>query len=661
MQASKRNNMLWVIATFTLALVPQLLRMPPAVAAMALLPLAWRVAAEINGWKPLPALVRHSLTVMGLAALFFSYGDLSGRRAAVSLLAVMLSMKLIECYRVRDARLVVSFSLFLCATQFLFAQGVMMPVYGAVTVIMALATLTRLQRAEAWGYQDRTAPPVRTSLFSELGFSLKLLAVALPTGLAFFMLFPRLASPLWGIPETTLDAKTGLSDSMSPGSIQQMFMDDSPAFRVTFDGEIPGQKDLYWRGPVFWNYDGRTWEDSFYSRSLLAERTPQPSQDAWSYTVTLEPNERKWLFALDYPVNRLPDSRLTVDFQIIRRDPVIQLHQYSMMSNPDFVDTPELPVTLRNQALSVPEGLNPETREQVERWRRETPNDRAFVQRVLTWFNQEPFHYSLEAPLLGRHAVDDFLFDTRTGYCEHYASAFAVMMRMAGIPARVVTGYQGGWYNALGDYVLVRQSDAHAWVEIWQPGLGWTREDPTAAVSPARVQRGSLDALPSPRHALDFAWLRSLRNGVDIAQQRWNDWVIEYGAEKQARLLSPLGFERLTPSMLVLILFTVIAIFSAIIFPLVLRLKGPTEKDPVRKAWRTFTRRLASAGFEASPAAGPMETAAQAARALPADASAIRKVAGLYSQSCYSPRPPSLQRLKKAVSDFRPAKKSAKM
>lgn len=655
----RNRTMLWVIATFALAMLPQLLRMPPVVAVMAIGPLAWRVAAEVRGWKPLPALLRHSLTVAGLAALYFSYGDLSGRRAAVSLLAVMLSLKLIECYRIRDARLVVSFSLFLCATQFLFAQGIVMPLYGGATVLLALATLTRLQRSEAWQYQQDQPPPVRASLLSEIGFSLRLLAVALPTGLALFMLFPRLATPLWGIPETTLDSKSGLSDSMSPGSIQQLFIDDSPAFRVTFDDAVPPQQDLYWRGPVFWNYDGHTWEDSFYSRNLPAEDLPPAATGSWTYTVTLEPNERKWLFALDYPVQNPADAKITVDYQIIRRDPVIQLLQYSMMSNPDFIDAAELPVALRQLTLDLPEDLNPETRALVERWRSATPGDEAFVQRVLTHFNEEPFHYSLEAPLLGRNAVDDFLFETRTGYCEHYASTFAVMMRMAGIPARIVTGYQGGWYNALGDYLLVRQSDAHAWVEVWLPGKGWTRQDPTAAVAPQRVNRGSLDALPSPRHVFDFTWLRQARNGVDIIQQRWNDWVVEYGAAQQARLFAPFGLGRMTPAKLVVVLFLVLAVFSAILVPLVLRIKGPAIKDPVRMAWSRFTRRLQDCGLEIAPSAGPMETADIASSHLPDNAAAIRRITGLYTRCRYAPGPPPLQELRQAVSDFRPAKKTS--
>jgi transglutaminase-like putative cysteine protease len=631
--------------------------MPLPVLAVVLAPLLWRIGSELREWRPLPALIRHSATVVALAALFLSYGDLSGRRAAVSLLTVMLSLKLVECYRIRDARLVICFSLFLCATQFLFAQGVLMPLYAAATVIMALVTLTRLQRAEAWRHEDKP-PKVKVSVFSELAFSLRLLALAVPIGLAFFILFPRLATPLWGIPDSTLDSKSGLSDSMSPGSIQTLFMDDSPAFRVQFSGPVPPIQELYWRGPVFWRYDGRTWKGDFYGRNIEAAPVPGPGERAWDYSVQLEPNERNWLFALDYPVSIPSDSRLTMDFQLIRERPVIQLIQYGIVSNPDFTDMPKLAAPLRFRALDLPENRNPRAWRLVQQWRLETPGDADFVQRVLDHFNQEPFNYSLEAPLLGADAVDEFLFDTRTGFCEHYASTFAVMMRMAGIPARVVTGYQGGWYSDLGNYLLVRQSDAHAWTEVWLDESGWTRVDPTSAVSPLRVQRGSFDALNSPRHLLDYYWLRSLRNSADVIQQRWNDWVIEYGAGRQAQLFASFGLEHMTPARLVGALFVVISVFSAIVFPIVLRIKGPGDKDPVQQVWQKFLRRLDKAGFRGQPSDGAIELGAAAALALPANAQAIQRIANLYTLSRYAPAPPPFSELKQAIRDFRPNKKN---
>ncbi len=653
-----RKTILWVIATLALAMLPQLVSMPLAVALIAVAPLAWRIGSERSGWKPLPALVRHGATIAGLAILFVSYGDLAGRRAAVSLLSVMLSLKMIECYRIRDARLVVSFSLFLCATQFLFGQGILMPVYGGVTVILALVTLTQLQRSEAWSHEG-PAPAVRASITSEIGFSLRLLALAVPICMALFILFPRLANPLWGIPDTTLDSKTGLSDSMSPGSIQDLFMDDSPAFRVEFAGAIPSTDQLYWRGPVFWRFDGRTWEGSFYFKNIEATSVPDLSGNTWEYSVQLEPNERNWLFALDYPATTPPDTRLTLDYQLIRSQPVIQLTPYSIVSSPDFVDMPELTGPLRLQALDLPEGRNPRTQQLIRQWRRETPGDKAFIQRVLQHFNNEPFRYSLNAPFLGVHSVDDFLFDTRTGFCEHYASSFAVMMRMAGIPARIVTGYQGGWFNALGDYLLVRQSDAHAWTEVWLQGSGWTRVDPTAAVSPQRVESGSLSALGTPRHVLDYAWVRGVRNSVDIVQQRWNDWVIKYGAGQQARLFAPLGLGEMTPPMLVGVLAVAILVFSAVVFPIVMRIKGPSSKDPVQKTWQKFLKRLRLAGYRARPSDGAMELADSASRFLPAVSGPIHEIADLYNRSRYAMEPPPLAQFKQAVRVFRPNKNRA--
>jgi transglutaminase-like putative cysteine protease len=650
-----RKSIFWTIATLAVAMLPQLPRMPLTVAALALLPLGWRLLAEIREWQPVPSLVRHSVTAIALLTLYGSFGNLAGRRAAVSLLTVMLAFKLIEAYRIRDARLVVSFSLFLCATQFLFTQGIMMPVYGAATVMVALVALTQLQRNEAFETSEIT-PPVAASVSSEMGFSFRLLGLAIPIGLAFFLLFPRWSTPLWGIPESTLDARTGLSESMAPGSIQGLFMDDSPAFRVEFKNGIPPQAELYWRGPVFWNFDGKTWSGSYFSKNLPAESVPLEERATWQYRVQMEPNERHWLFALDYPAVTPPDSRLTVDYQILRRKPVTQLFQYSMSSRTDFVDSATLTETLRDAALDLPENYNPKTRDLVRQWQRQGYKGTRLVEHALDHFNREPFHYSLDSPLLGRDSVDEFMFNSRSGYCEHYASAFTVMMRMAGIPARVVTGYMGGWYNDLGDYLLVRQSDAHAWSEVWFPGTGWSRVDPTAAVSPMRVAQGSLGALSAPRHLLDFAWLRRVRNGVDIVQQRWNEKVIQFGADRQSRMLAPLGLNRMSPALLVTMLFAVIGLLSVILVPFVFRVKGPRNQDALQVAWQTFLKRLKEAGYEATASNGAMEIAHSASRRLPADADDIQVIADLYNRARYSSRPPGLSEFRDAVRQFHPKK-----
>ena len=657
MNAPSKKALFWVMATLVIAMGPQLTRMPLPVVLFCLAPLAWRLGAELKGWKPITGPVKNALTAAALLTLYFSYGNLTGRRTAVSLLALMLALKLLECYRIRDARILVSFSLFLCATQFLFAQGILMPIYGLLVVSGCLVALSQLQRSEAWNDQG-AAPPLRVTPWSELAFSFRLLALALPVGLAFFLLFPRLASPLWGIPETTLDSKTGLSDSMSPGSIQNLFMDDSPAFRVTFDGAIPSASELYWRGPVFWALSGNTWRPSFYSQNLPSADMGDYGDGEYRYSVQLEPNERKWLFSLDHPVSTPAETRRTIDFQLIRRSPVIQLMEYDLASTTRHIDAPELGSELRRIALELPEELNPRTRRLMENWRVEFPDDAAFSQRLLDHFRTEEFYYSLEAPLLGENAVDEFLFDTRTGFCEHYSSAYAVMMRMAGIPARIVTGYLGGWYSELGEYMLVRQSDAHAWAEIWLDGQGWTRVDPTSAVSPLRVQQGSLGAMAAPRHMLDFDWVRSVRNSIDIVQQRWNDMIIEYGAERQARLLAPLGLNRMTPGSLIAALAVVLIVLGVAIIPFLLRIRGPSATTPLQKAWLKFIQRLDKAGFKAPPSMGPNELCARAALQLPGQAEQIAKITTLYSDYRYSPHPPNIGELQQAVKAFYPKRRS---
>jgi len=656
-QAGKANSMLWVITTLLLAALPQFTLMSLPLVLACLFPVFWRILAELKSWPPLPGWVRYSAVGLALTLLAFSYGDLFGRRASVSLLTIMLCLKLLECQRIRDARLVVSFSFFLCTTQFLFTQGLLMPVYGAATVLLGLVALAQLQRVEAFS-NKKVIPASSAPMLAELGFNLRLLLLALPICLAFFVLFPRWGSPLWGVPETTLDARSGLSDSMSPGSIENLFMDDSTAFRVEFDGTAPSQYDLYWRGPVFWSYDGSTWSSSFYGRNIEATELPAETESSWAYRVQLEPNERNWLFALDYPVAAPADTKITMDFQLLQRQAVTQLKQYSMVSNPDFIDTPQLQKTIRSIALELPENLNPKTRELINQWRKETPQDTDFIRRTLDWFNQEEFHYALNAPLLGSQAIDSFLFDTRTGYCEHYASAFTVMMRMAGIPARIVTGYQGGWYNPTADYYLVRQSDAHAWSEVWLEGSGWTRIDPTAAVSPLRVERGSLDAIDQPRHLLDFSWIRNLRNTMDAMEKRWNTWVIDYNYQRQTKLLEGFGLDQLKPIGLVSLLFAVLGVLAVILLPLLLRTRGPGSRNPVQQLWQKYLKRLKQAGIQARPSQGAQELAMAAAVELPEQAENILRISDLYNRLRYAAEPPPLQELRKAVREFK-ARKSA--
>ncbi len=635
---------------------PQLGNMPIHLVSITLLPIMWRLLAEVRDWKTPPMLLRLIATAFAIAALVVTYGGLLGRRAAVSMLVLMLSLKLLETFRIRDARIVVSLSLFLCATQFLFSQGVLMIIYITACLLSALIALMYLHRKEAYEHVGE-APASGHNLFTQVAFGVRLMALALPIGLALFLLFPRWASPLWGLPEDALDARSGLSDSMTPGSIQSLFMDDSPAFRVTFEGLLPSHSELYWRGPIFWDFNGHSWQASYLNLNLIANNKPDPEQAPFRYEVQMEPTEQRWLFALDYPALTPSGTHLTVDYQLFSTRPITRLREYVMASDPDFLDSPQLGQTLRRAALELPAGFNPRTAEMMADWRKEAIRDADIVQRALMYFNQEQFHYTLNPPLLSNHTVDEFLFETRQGFCEHYASAFTVMMRMAGIPARVVTGYQGGWYNEIGAYMLVRQSDAHAWSEVWVRGSGWTRIDPTAAVAPDRVEQGAVDSLAQRRHMLDFEWLRNMRNSFDLFQHGWNNWVVAFGSDNQSRLFTNFGLDFLDSTKLVTALIAIILIISAVMFmlaPLLLRVRSSHKQDPLLRLWQKFIRKLKKAGFISHPSMGPMELAANASCQLEYKDDGISRIAELYMLCRYSKNTGNLVELAALINGFQP-------
>jgi transglutaminase-like putative cysteine protease len=658
MKNNRQTGMVWVIATLFVAILPQISTMPIHLLPLVMIPIIWRLVAEFRNWKPVPMLVRVAITILAVLILVMTYGGLLGRGAAVSLLTLMMCLKLLDTFKVRDARVVASLCLFLCGTQFLWSQGINMLFYGGGVMVGALVSMTLLQRREAFQVKG-AAPASGYSLFSELGYSSKLLAMAIPIAIALFLFFPRWGSPMWGVPESTLDAKSGLSDSMSPGSIQSLFMDDSPAFRANFESTIPPPGQMYWRGPVFWQFDGQEWRSNYYSRNIRATEFPEESPASWRYTVQLEPTEQHWIFALDYPVTLPRGVRSTMDFQLYTRRSITQLKSYSMVSNPDFVDSPELSSVHRGEALRLPAGFNPRTIALVRQWRAETPSDTELINRVLRYFNEQEFRYTLNPPLLSQHTVDEFIFDTRAGFCEHYASAFTLMMRMAGIPSRIVTGYQGGYYNQIGNYILVRQSDAHAWSEVWLEGMGWARVDPTASVAPERIEGGAMDAMNGRRHMLDYEWLMTVKNGFDLLQLGWNDWVIAFDSVRQQNLFMPFGTGSLDSKRMVAIMFILVSLISVVMLPVILRLKLSGNLDEAGKQWLLFRKKLDAAGLASSPAMTPSEIKAAAGDLAGDHRKDVERITLLYRDIRYAPESPEVKELQTAIKAFKPQKKSA--
>lgn len=608
----------WTIAAFLFAAAPHLLAMPPLLGAVVVLLCGWRLLAAGKGWRPPPGWLRLLLTVGAIALLAVGFGGLWGRRAATGLLCLMLAAKMLELYRLRDLRMVASVSLFLIATQFLFDESLVYIAYLFGGVLIAIGALLRIQLLELGEAIPRSG---NRRIIRDAAF---MLLAALPVALILFVSFPRLAEPLWGLPDEVMDGKTGLSDTMSPGSIADLYIDDSAAFRAEFNATPPPPERRYWRGPVLWHFDGDTWERAFLASRTPATKVP-PGPDDSLYTVQLEPHERRWLFALDYPVTTPNEARISLDFQVTRRDPVTTLTEYRMRSNPGFTDMPQLPETLRRLALSLPEDRNPRTREMARQLRERFEDDRALIDHVLDWLREEPFYYSLETAPLGRHGADEFLFDLRRGYCEYYASAFAVLMRAAGIPSRVVTGYQGGYWQEGGQYLLVRQSDAHAWVEVWLAESGWTRVDPTAAVSPARIQSGARVATGD---ATGRDWLRSLQYRYDRLQHLWNAWVLGFDADRQQSMMRFLGLPRLSSTGMALLMVGLLGL--TILLLAWAWLKRPAgSRDPVLRAWLSFIRRMRRRGLGPAIGETPLAWAERVAPEL-AEGEKLRELAENY-------------------------------
>ena len=579
----------WALLATAACVLPLLLQLPAnlagpiAAAGLGTMVVAWR--------QPMPGWVRLLLTLLIVGAILAVTGFRFGRDTGCALLAAMLVIKPAETVRLRDARSLIGFALFAPFATFLLDQGPLSLTLGLAAAALALAALQRLADLESG--DARYAVPLLTRLRS-VGH---LLLIGLPLAMAAFWLFPRLASPLWGVPERAL-SRPGLSDSMRPGDWVEMLADDTPALRVRFFGAVPRPDQMYWRGPVLWNFDGQEWTQPRWIRGLPAaevERGPV----LWDYELEMEATDRRQLVALELPAAAPEGATLAIDHALRVPRPLSSVTRWRMQSSPPARYEPRLKVLLRQIALELPEGYNPRTLALARQWRRDAGrDDAAIVRRALDWVNRE-FAYTMDTPPWGRNSIDEFLFDTKAGYCEHFSSAFVVLMRGAGIPSRVVTGFTGGYRNALGDYWVVRRSDAHAWAEVWLQGRGWVRVDPTAAVAPERIFDTLAERAPGAAGLLGGSLGMSVWGVGDWLRSNWNDLVLGFDAKRQRQLLRPLGIESLDGGELA-ILFAITASLT-VLWMLWLSARGQREPDPVVRAWRRLNARYARHGLGREP------------------------------------------------------------
>ena len=634
----------WLLVSLALVAAPHATHMPGWTIGLVVMLIAWRAYV---GYARLALPNRWLLLLIALVAtigVFLGYRTIFGRDAGVTLLVIMLGLKLLETRTLRDAMLLSFLGYFLVITNFLYSQTIGTGLYMLACTVFITATMMNLNYADA-------EPPFRVQLRT----ACVLLAQSVPLMLVLFLLFPRVSGPLWGLPRDAFSGMSGLSDTMTPGSITNLVLSDAVAFRVRFESEMPRAKDLYWRGPLMWDFDGRTW--SAQSVVYTAPRIAAEG-DAVRYEVTLEPHNRRWLFALDLPAVAPPQSVVSADYQIYSVRPVNNRLRYDMTSllNARF-GAVESRFAL-NRALQIPPRSNPRAQELGQALRRKHADDEGIIAEMLGMFRRN-FVYTLEPPPLGEHAVDEFLFSTRSGFCEHYASAFAVVMRAAGIPTRIVTGYQGGEVNALGSYLIVRQADAHAWTEVWLAGRGWVRVDPTFAVAPVRVDTGISAAVPrtDPLPLMvrtPLAFLRQVRLTWDYMANAWNQWVLGYTPERQRSLLANAGLDNATWEKLTATLFVLAGFVVAMFTVLALRQLKVRVRDPVKIAYLRFCEKLRRKGLARDPAEGPVDYARRVERQRPELTPAVEAITRLYVGLRYGAEsnPVSLVELQRRVRQF---------
>ncbi|WP_043307403.1 DUF3488 and transglutaminase-like domain-containing protein [Pseudomonas sp. ML96] len=647
-QPIPRIALTWLLVAQVLVILPHLLHLPFWIAGLWLLCAGWRVQVFRMRARFPTRLERIGLLVVTGAAAFLSIGSLIGLDGGVLLLVATFILKLVELRSRRDALLLIFLGFFVVVTGYLFDDGLLSALYSLLPVTALLAALIGMQQSSMG---ERPAATVK------LAASMMLQAV--PLMLLMFLFFPRLG-PLWSLPNPQ-QGTTGISDSMAPADIAELSRSPALAFRASFDGEVPERSELYWRALTLEYFDGRRW-----SQSRGAQQWGKPvwsgRGESLSYSIVMQPSGRPWLFTLDVGLINEPNIVQRNDFRQESRRPVTQSLMYRAQSWPQAMREPELPEAIRQRTLQLPELGDPRSREWAQQLKREHANPAELVGALLQHFNREPYGYTLKPPQLGADSIDDFLFQTRQGFCAHYAGAMVFVLRAAGIPSRVVAGYQGGELNAAGNYLSVRQLDAHAWVEYWQEGKGWISVDPTFQVAPERIDMGAQDAFAadesfledspfSPLRYRNVGWINELRLAWDNINYNWQRWVLGYRSEQQLGLLQR-WFGTLDWTRLAL---AIVGGGGLLLGLLALWLFKPwqRERDPQQRLLRRYESLLLRHGLRRDRGEGVRAFAERAAALMPLQAQAIAAFAQAFEAQRYAGQASSPQHLRQLLRQLR--------
>lgn len=581
--------------------------------------LVWQHASAPRQWLVVLVAIATGIGVR------VEFGHFFGKDPGIALLAALLCFKLLEARTRRDLAVAVLLGFFLQLGLFLYSQTPATAALALTGTLLATTTLISLH--------DGNAPPA-----SQLRTGATLLAQGVPFMLVLFVLFPRIPGPLWGLPTDAYSGMTGLSGTMSPGSISELGLSDAIAFRASFRDRPPPPAQRYWRGPVLTHFDGRTWRPG--QSTATSQPGYAPTGPAYDYRLTLEPHNQSWLPALDFPAGSAAQVRYASDYRLLSNTPVRSRAQFELRAYPEApVGTGEDPAVLAD-ALRLPANLNPRSRALARELAAGGAAPENILARTVDRLKRSGLTYTLTPPLLARHTIDEFLFDTRLGFCEHFASTFVFLMRAAGIPARVVTGYQGGEINPYDRNLIVRQSDAHAWTEVWLAGRGWIRVDPTALSAPNRIESGlaaalsDWDALPLMMRP-GLRWLRDVRYRWEALSHGWNRWIPGYNPDRQRELLEHLGFSQ--PDWRTLGLLSGVGGGLLMLLLVAWSLRGLRRSDPLDRAWAAFSRKLARHGGARHAWEGPADYGKRLATTFPRHASVLRDITDRYARLRYGP------------------------
>ncbi len=648
----------WVIISLIFVTTPHLERFPAWSIVLFFILYSLRLYTINHQQFTPPKWLLICISIVSFITIYLNYGTLFGKTAGTLLLTLLLAIKLHESRSRRDYMVLIMLSFFIIVTNFLFSQSITMAIFMVISTIVLILSLLVINQESA---------PL------DLKYNLKTATIyffqALPLMMVAFILFPRISGPFIQLPDEKNTSSTGLSDTMSPGNISQLIQSNALAFRVKFDGPTPQQHDLYWRGIVLWNFDGNTW--------IQGERNNSPfinlrsaSKAPVRYTVTIEPHHKQWLYALDMPAIVPNNIDYTGDYTLRSHHEINSLFQYKIASVLRYFNDKKISAWEKQAGLKLPDGTNPKTIIKGRMLARQYNKAKDIIAHVLDSFNKQDFYYTLNPPLLlGFNTVDQFLFESRRGFCEHYASSFTLLMRAAGIPARVVMGFQGGTINPLNNVMTIRNTDAHAWSEVWIDNRGWVRIDPTAVIAPQRIEQNLNAALdPSeilPFHMqLDNQFIKDMLFYWDVIDNQWDQWVVGYSEKSQQTFLDHFFEKKIDISQIFLLMIFSFMLMLIIIAIFIMKPWEKQKLDPAVKIYYKFCRKLASRGVLRESHEGPKDYADKAIKQLPDDKQMILLISRLYTSIRYGKsgqNDKKLMQLKQLNQKFKPknAKKSS--